>query len=316
MQAHGEHGNTEGTTNGEERLAAAIHAEMVRANELFQQKRYHQARRAAIQLAELDPKAFMPEQIIEACDREIGRRRTFLLGVLAAMAVAAGLLFVAHGLLARVDITPSPAPGVLTLSEAETQEFRLTSALERHLELEYTWTLLDGKGQPVSRQERAALKEDHAEPWACSYCAPHNVASAKPGGAPATRTLIVAGTDAEGQEKVVFQWTLRIADVPRPPSVLSTHPPARLTTLIGPGSPREFRVEALDGDQGPNLTYEWLLDDQPQPQATDPTYAYPTTATPVGDHTLVCRVANRHGEPFVRQVVWRLVVPPREPGTR
>jgi hypothetical protein len=303
----------------DQEFAARVHALMARANELFHQRRYREAKAAAQQLAEVDPRAFMPEQILAACDRELGHRRTVLLGMLVTGAVLAACVLVVLSTIAHLRLYGQPEPGTLRMAEAQKRTFAVRHALGHHRELEYTWTLLDRDGRPVTGPEQAALSSPDQEPWTCTYAPSYAVATAKPGGDPALRTLVVRGLDAGGDEVVAFRWTLEVADVPKPAAVVATHPPATAPVRLAPGEKTTFRVEAVDGDGSTELTYEWLLDDRLQPDAATATWTFATPPalipSPPGEHRVTCRVANRFGERHTHVTNWKVEVAAPEPAT-
>lgn len=303
-------------SSGEHELAAEIHALMTRANTLFAQKRYREARAVSQHLAELDPSAFMPEQIIEACSRQIARRRAIFLGVVVALAAAGSLLYVVYRYLAHPRISCRPEPGTLEMREAEALQFAVSSAFGRHLDLEYTWLLLGPNGQAMAGPERAAAKQDEGEPWSCSYSPSYGVATARPDGTPAVRTLTVSAVDVEGKEVAAFRWTLLVANVVKPPTLLRAEPPTRVPVFVTAGREQAFRIEAVDGDGGLELTYQWFLDDRLRPAATTAAWAYATPANPQdrpARHIVICRMSNRFGEPLAQSIAWTVVVAAPEP---
>lgn len=300
-------------SSGEHEIAAEIHALMVRANMLFKQKRYREARAVSRHLAELDPSAFMPEQIIEACSRQIARRRAIFLGAVVALAATGLLLFAVYRYLAHPRISCRPEPGTIEMREAETRQFAVSSTFGRHRNLEYTWLLLGPTGQAMAGPERAAAKPDEGAPWSCSYSPSYGVATARPDDALAVRTLTVSAVDEEGKEAATFRWTLHVANVAKPPTLLRAEPPTRVPVFVTAGREQAFRIEAVDGDGGLELTYQWFLDDRLQPTATTATWAYATPADPQGRstrHIVICRMGNRFGEPLVQSIAWTVIVTP------
>jgi hypothetical protein len=330
----------------EQELAAKIHALMTAANTLFHQKHYRLAKAASQELARLDPKAFMPEQIIEACDRELRRRRAVYLAVLAAMGLSGLLLWGAWAVIARFRISCQPPAGTLRLKEGESLRFAVTSVFKRQKNMEFTWELLGPDGKAITGPESAFLSRETATPWICTYSPSFRVATARPGDDPAVRTLSVRAESAEGRVVASFRWTLRVANVPRPPVITAAEPPAGRTVSVVAGERQAFRLLATDGDGGAELTYQWFVDNRPQPDAAEAAWTYvhgtrdegrgsrggmghldpsapvplpppdprPPTPDPgpVERHTVTCRVANRFGEPFAQIAEWAVeVVRPR-----
>jgi hypothetical protein len=301
----------------DDEAAARIHAQMVRANQLFKQKRYREARKAARRLAELDPDAFMPEQIIEACNRELGRRRSIFLALIVGLGVVAGTLVVLHHYLVGLRLSCTPKAGTVRLAEGESRQFAVRSALGRHRDLEYQWSLLGADAQPVRGPERSALQPDPNAPWTASYSPAYSIASSHPGGSTARRTVIVRAADASGRTVETFRWTLEVSNVARPPAILGTQPVSRVPVTLEPGQTLDFQIEAVDGDGGAEVAYQWFLDDRLQTEADGPTWTYeapPKLDSPAAVLRVVsCRVSNRYGEPLAQNAEWRVVVAPPKP---
>lgn len=301
----------------DDEAAARIHAQMVRANQLFKQKRYREARKAARRLAELDPNAFMPEQIIEACNRELGRRRTILLALLVGLGVVAAALFALHRYLVGLRLFSTPEAGTVSVAEGESCRFAVGAALGRHRDLEYAWSLLGPDGQPVQGRERSSLEPDPNAPWTADYTASYSIASSGQDGSAARRVARVRAADANGRRVATFRWTLEVANVPRPPTILGTEPASRVPVTLEPGQTLDFQVEAVDGDGGPGVAYQWFLDGRLQPEATGPTWTYeapPKLDSPAAVLRVVsCRVSNRDGQPLAQDLEWRVVVAPPKP---
>ena len=298
--------------------AAHIHALMAEADALFKQKRYREAIEACEELAEADPSAFMPDQMIEACERELRRRRTIILGGLAAIALTVLAATALYRHLNRIRILPQPAT-TIRLNEMGQQDFEVRSGLGTHRRLEYDWRVLDADGK--STGEGRGPEEDVTSPWQYTYQPSYAVAQAENGSQPTVRRLVLQAVDEAGKVVVRHQWTIEVANVPRPPEITqnpASHPPPR---VIIPGG-RTFTISGKDGDLGTDLTYQWFLDRKRVPEAATASWTYrpgedmlqAIKASPTGrvERTVECRVANRFGEPYTAIATWRLrVYPPK-----
>lgn len=302
----------------DEHVAARIHALMAEADVLFKQKRYREAIEACQELAATDPSAFMPDQMIEACERELRRRRTIVLGGLAAIALTVLAATVLYRHLSRIRTLPQPAT-TIRLNEMDQQDFEVRSGLGTHRRLEYAWSVLDADGR--STGEGRGPEEDVTSPWQYTYQPSYAVARAEKGFEPTVRRLVLRAVNEAGKEVIRQQWTIEVANVPRPPEITqdpASHPPPR---VIIPGG-RTFTISGKDGDLGTELTYQWFLDGRRVPGAATASWTYrpgeevlrAIKASPTGrvERTVECRVANRFGEPYTAIATWRLrVYPPK-----
>ena len=306
--------------DGERAEATAIHALIAEAEQLYKDADYRRARAMCRRLAALDPAAFMPEQMIEACDRNLRRRRAFVAGLLAALAIAAFAARMAYGRLTRIHAVPAEATA--RVAEHESCRFAFHSTLGRHRALEYTWTLLAPGGAPAPAAERRCLTQEPNRPWACSYAPSYAVAKAAADGAPTRRTLEVRAVDDGGAEVLARRWTIEVANVPQPPVILAVHPAREWVAEITTDDAARFRVEARDGDGADQLLFLWLLDARPVPGAAGPRWTYRPDPTAIAAlepkldergtvvRTVACRVANRYGRALTQSHTWNVLVTP------
>lgn len=293
---------------------AAAYALMAEAERLYQRKRYRRAMAVCAQLAALDPKNAMPEQMIDGCRRELRKRKRIAIAAVSALAAIAGTLYLLHAQLVRLRIRPEP--GTLLLSEGQTQTFQITSPLGYHKTLEYHWALLDGEGKPVPATEAGTLTRYDTTPWESAYFPPYSLVRGD-SPRPALRRITVSGSDARGRQMVRAEWLLEISNVPLPPRLLSASPsPDRQLSIVAGQGAATFRVEAADGDGGTDLVYEWLVGEAVAHKGTEPIWTYrpPADALPPGRTgrepdedpglTVTCRITNRSGMAQAISVAW------------
>ena len=298
-------------TPQERERSARLHALMDRAVALYDARRYREALALADEVARLDPSAVLPDVLRYECRRALLKRRARRAAVLvAALVVLLGGVFV-YRQLARIRHEPSE----MTLDLAESQElrFRFTSALGRHKTLEFTWALLDARGLPAPDHEQGSLTHGHNAPWTCTYVPIPGVVRGSSEGQPVTRRIVGIGADPRGGQVVRAEWIVRVADVPMPPEIVATDPPPQHRIAVLPGGERTFRVEAIDGDGGDELTYEWLAGDHASVGGTGQAWTYRRDGEPGqgprleptrDKEVVVCRVSNRHGQPLTQAVSW------------
>jgi hypothetical protein len=285
---------------------------MDRAVALHDAKRYREALAMAEEVARLDPSAVLPDVLLYEARRALLKRRARRAAVLVAvLVVAVGALFV-YRQLARIRF--EPAESHLELTEFHEQRFRFRSGLGAHRRLEFTWVLLLPNGRAAPPAEQSALKPGRNEPWACAYAPGYDAVSAAEGHQPLLRRVVAIGADTSGGTMVRAEWFVRVSDVPMPPKIVEATPRPDERIAVLPGGSRAFRVEALDGDGGADVTYEWLVGDRAEPVATTPTWTYrrdgepersgPRQAPTQDKETVACRVSNRHGKPFTQEVAW------------
>ena len=316
-----------------------VHALIDKAVVLYDNKRYRDALALCDQVARLDPSAALPEIMRAECRRRLGKRGRRAAALAAASLVVLAGLWYAYAQLA--SIRPDPSETELCLDEMQQQVFTLTSGFGRHEALEFTWTLLDENAKPVSAAEQTSLRHERNAPWSCVYEPTYGAVKAAAADQICTRRIVAAGTDTAGNPVVEAQWNVRVRHVPRPPEILGLHPSPIRRIAIAPGARRTFRVDALDGDGAADLDFKWFLCDAnsaadtaepPAPDAivgTEPAWTFtrppkaaaaPNTPTPPVKH-VVCRIANRAGEPFTHTLTWvvHLVAlnrPPEIAGTK
>jgi len=288
-------------TPQERERSGRLHALMDRAVALYDARRYREALALADEVARLDPAAVLPDVLRYECRRALLKRRARrAAGLVAALIVLGGGVFV-YRQLARIRHEPSE----MTLDLAESQElrFRFTSGLGRHRTLEFTWALLDARGLPAPLHEQGSLTHGHNAPWTCTYVPIPGVVRGSSEEQPVTRRIVAIGADTGGGQVLRAEWIVRVADVPVPPKIVAMDPPAEHRIAVVPGGARTFRVEAIDGDGGAELTYEWLAGSRAAVGGTGQTWTYRRDGEPApgprlertrDKEVVVCRIANRH----------------------
>jgi hypothetical protein len=283
-----------------------IGALMAQAEVLYERRLYRKAIVACDRLDALGYGGGIVAMMREGCRQALWRRRVLRisLGVSAAVVLAlAALLYVPF---TRVYV--EPAGGIVRIAERESQRFQVTRPFGRHRKLEYAWTLLDADGRAIATDEQAALKPASGAPWACTYTPPLKVARAADGQHPVLRGVRVQGLDGRGHILVTAEWSVEVTNVEMPPTIVETLPPKTEILVIAPGGSRSFRVQALDGDAGHDLAFEWLVDGLSLHRGTEPEWTYtPGPRVQPGERIrqqVVCRLANRHGKPFPRECAW------------
>ena len=292
--------------------SARLHALMERAVALYDGKRYREALALCDEVARLDPSAALPEIMRGECRRALLKRRARLAAVVAAVLVMAIGAVVVYRQLARIRRKPSE--GTIHLAERDEQRFAFRSGLGAHKGIEFTWALLQTDGRPAPSAEQRWLKPEHNAPWACTYTPGASAVRASGGKPTATRRVVAIGADPAGGQVVRAEWILRVADVPTPPKILAVEPAPEHRTAIVPGGARTFRVEAVDGDGGTELTFEWLAAGRAKAAGSGPAWTYRRPGKPQqlgprpgptdDKQIVVCRLSNRFGKPFTQTLTW------------
>jgi len=298
-------------------LTDRIYELVAKAEYYYARKRYKQALRICGELAVLDPGHMTAEQMRMACERQLRKRRAIWAAILVLVLVAggAGLLVVFQ--LSRLEL--EPPPGVIHLRERASRGFRAIARFRGSAELEYTWLLLDEQGREVPLPERSTLAVRPGAPWECTYTPPYNLVRAAEKKDTVTRVVALRATGANGQEVVRAQWKVVVRNSPWQPTVLSTSPPreAKLAILVGKAK-RTFSVEAVDGDGGKDLTYEWLLGERVVARGARPSWTYePQPNELLGrpdfrvdpfapPQVVTCRISNAFGKPMPVEVEWQV----------
>ncbi|MFW6164381.1 MAG: hypothetical protein ACODAJ_16550 [Planctomycetota bacterium] len=301
-----------GQQRGPSDASRRLHKLMDNAVALYDAKRYREALALCSEIERLDPSAALPEVMRGECRRaRLKRRARAVAAALGVLVLAAGGAYIYRQLR---RIRPEPAQDALELAEADEQVFAFRSGLGAESRLEFTWSLLTRTGRPAPASEQAWLKPGHNAPWTCTYNPGYGAVRASASGRAITRRVVGVGSDSAGRSAVRAEWVVRVRDVPRPPQILSATPAPERRLAIAPGGERTFHVEAVDGDGGDALVYEWLVGDTGQVAGDQATWVYRREGEPVDKgprlqasrdkRLVVCRVSNRWGEPATRAVTW------------
>ena len=304
-----------------------IAALIAKAEELYEQRRYHEAIALCKGLLARGHMVAVMTMILEGCEGAVRRRRIVraTAALLLVLLSAGGYFLFKYLALVRIE----PRAAVVQLLERQSQGFSIRTGLGRHRQLDYTWSLLDADGKPVPGPEQSCLRPGEREAWTCVYRPGDDVVKASMGDRPLKRFVTLSGVDSSGREILSAQWEADVHNVPRPPEIrtLSTEPSRSELISIASGQTREFHADAVDGDGGSDLAYEWLTAENGKPVATGPTWAYrpdyPALAlarpglkpgAPIL-HPVLCRVSNAHGDPLTETVKWsvRVVASNRPP---
>ena len=296
--------------------SASISALIARAEELYEQRRYHEALTLCKGLAARGHQVAVMEMIREGCEGAVRRRRALRVAVAAALLlIPLGLAFLYYEL-TRVRLTPPP--GALRVQELQSQPFAVTAWSGGLRRLEYQWTLFDADGRPAPPREQSCLRQDEQSPWKCVYKPAYDLVKGAAGEESVTRRLVVRGVSLSGRQVVRAEWAIEAADKPLPPTIpsLSVEPPSHEPACIPAGEARTFRVEATDGDGGKALKYVWLLDQDETPVSTGPTWTYKPDYAALASRqpgqpvvqSVFCHVSNRLGLPLTQTVKWTVRV--------
>ena len=298
-------------------LTDQIYRLVAEAEYHYAHKRYKKALAVCARLEALDPDHMTAEQMRLACERQLRRRRTIWASVLVGVAAVGSVaLLVALGI-SRLRL--EPPPGVVRLLERQSQDFRVISTFHSTSQLEYTWLLLDEQGREVPPKEKTALVVHNGSPWECTYTPPYDLVRAADKKDSLTRTIVLIARDPRGKEVVRAQWRAIVRNSPSSPTILATSPPrdAKSAILVGKGK-RTFSVEAVDGDGGKDLVYEWLVGERLVVKGGSPAWTYePQPKELLGrpdfradpfapPQVIICRVSNAFGKPLPVEVKWRV----------
>ncbi len=298
-------------------LTDQIYRLVAEAEYHYASKRYKQALAVCARLEALDPGHMTAEQMRLACERQLRRRRTIWAMALLAVLTAGVVAFLVVKRIKRIRL--EPPPGVIRLLERESKAFRVLATFHGSSDREYTWLLLDEQGREVPQKEKTSLVVRNGSPWECTYTPPYNLVRAAEKKDTVTRTIVLVARDPRGNEVLRAQWKVVVRNVPSSPTILATSPPrdAKVAILVGKGE-RTFSIEAVDGDGGKDLTYEWFLGERSIIKDASPAWTYKPQpnellgrpdfrADPFAPPQVVaCRVANAFGKPLPVEVKWQV----------
>ncbi|MFP4055793.1 MAG: hypothetical protein ACLF0G_02870 [Candidatus Brocadiia bacterium] len=283
---------------------------LAKAELYYEAHRYRQALALCQRLEAEGRTGGLVAVIREGCENVLRRRRALRLTIAAAVGAALVLAALLYVPLTRLRF--HPPPGALHIAERESVTFRLTRPFGRHRKLHYAWSLLDAQGRPVGKEERDSLAYDASDPWTATYTAPLDLATAAEGQRTAVRQVRVAATTPRGEPVASGQWTIEVANAPTPPVLRGWEPPVGKPITALDGTRCTFRVDAVDGDGGSALRYQWLVDGHVRHQGAEPQWTYAAAAErapggpPVVEQRVACRVSNRNGPPLTESCTWRL----------